>query len=85
MATKSTTKPAAKSKPVTKPAVKSEPKQKEATLEDLNHNPSLLDTLSNGKILALSKKADDPDIPLAGTIRNDLNSRATSILDAKAE
>lgn len=74
-----TTKPATK-KPATKPKV-----VKLTTLDDLNHQPDLIDGLSNGAILKLAEQASDPDIPLAGGIRSELVRRAYAINAAKAE
>lgn len=84
MATTTTKKPAAKAKSTTKPAAEKKV-TKLVQLDDLNHQPDLIDGLSNAAILKLAEQASDPDIPLAGGIRGELVRRAYAINAAKAD
>lgn len=59
-----------------KPKKESAPKRK-VTLDDLNHDPSLLDTLSNKELKALNEQADTEQYPLAGNLRSRLNQLAS--------
>lgn len=49
------------------------------SLEDLSHDPSQIDSLNDKQIIKLAKEANESDIPLAGNLRSDLNSRANAI------
>lgn len=55
------------------------------SLDDLNHDPSLIDTLTDRQLIKLAKESSNPDIPLAGSIRSDLNSRAAVISTTDSE
>lgn len=53
---------------------------KNTTLDDLNHDLTLLDSLSDKAILKLNDDANaHPEYPLAGPVRYLLNARANTI------
>ena len=59
--------------------------KKKIHLNDLNHDPSLLDALTDEQIVALNSEAHESDIPLGGNIRTALNERANAVIAGREE
>lgn len=49
-------------------------RHKRVDLDDLNHDPSLLDSLSKTDIARLHNEAEKGEIPLSGNVRAQLNT-----------
>lgn len=44
-------------------------------LDDLNHDPSLIETLSDADLKRLWNESESSDLPLGGNVRSRLNQR----------